>query len=189
MEFVANGLEGTRMETISTAAGVNKSLIYRHFNNKDFLYREVLRRAYEKVRRAEAELDLPAEPLAALDSIVSFTLRYYIEHPDFLVLIGVENLNLGVHLAQIDREALDVKGLVARYQRIIDEGKAKGVFRDGLDPIDLYMVVASQCWFTVATVHTFGITFEMDVLCDENIRHREKLIRDIARRYVSVSLP
>lgn len=40
MEFVANGLEGTRMETISTAAGVNKSLIYRHFNNKDFLYRK-----------------------------------------------------------------------------------------------------------------------------------------------------
>ena len=37
-EFAANGLAGARTETIATAAGVNKALIYYYFESKEKLY-------------------------------------------------------------------------------------------------------------------------------------------------------
>lgn len=183
IQFVANGLEGTRMEAIAAEAGVNKSLVYRHFGNREQLYRDVLRRAYQKMRDAEAALQLPDDPLLALDRLVSFTLQYYLENPDFLILVGIENLKQGEHLRQIDREGLHVSSLLDIVRRIIRTGEEQGLFRSGLDPVEFYMVVSSQCWFTVATKHTFSITFDMDVQDPANIARRRALICDNVRRY------
>lgn len=183
-QFVANGLEGTRMETIATEAGVNKSLVYRHFGSREQLYREVLSRAYRDVREAEARLVLPADPLAALDTLVGFTLGYYLANPDFLVLVGIENLKKGEHLRQIGRDGLHVSSLVGILNRIISAGARDGLFRHDLDAMELYMIMASQCWFTVATVHTFGITFDIDMLASARLARRESIIKDSVRRYV-----
>ncbi|TPE48967.1 TetR/AcrR family transcriptional regulator [Amaricoccus solimangrovi] len=181
--FVAVGLDGARMETIAAEAGVNKALVYRHFGGREQLYREVLRRAYEKVRQAEVELSLPEDPVEALDRLVAFTFQYYIDNPDFLILVGIENLNGGAHLRRVGQEGLHVSSLLDILRRILDAGVARGIFREGLDPMEFYMVVASQCWFTVATSHTFGITFDVDVLSPGSIARRRALICDNVRRY------
>lgn len=183
VQFVANGLEGTRMEAIAAEAGVNKSLVYRHFGNREQLYREVLRNTYQKMRDAEAALELPEDPLQALDRLVSFTLQYYLENPDFLILVGIENLNQGQHLRQIARDSLHVSSLLDILRRITRAGVAQGLFRSGLDPVEFYMVISSQCWFTVATKHTFGITFDLDVMQPAYIARRRALICDNVRRY------
>jgi AcrR family transcriptional regulator len=183
-QFVANGLEGTRMEAVAQEAGVNKALVYRHFVSRENLYREVLGRSYEQVRSAEAELVLPDDPQEAIDTLVSFTLHYYIANPDFLVLVGIENLNRGAHLREVSADQLRTTNLVKMIEEVIACGVERGVFRTGLDPADLYMVLSSQCWFTVATQFTFGFTFKMDVLSADNIAKREKLICDNVRRWV-----
>lgn len=121
--------------------------------------------------------------MLALDRLVSFTLQYYLENPDFLILVGIENLKQGEHLRQIDREGLHVSSLLDIVRRIIRTGEEQGLFRSGLDPVEFYMVVSSQCWFTVATKHTFGITFDMDVQDPANIARRRALICDNVRRY------
>lgn len=183
-QFVTNGLEGTRMEAIAAAAGLNKSLVYRHYGTREQLYREVLSAAYADVRDAEANLILPSDPLQALDQIVAFTFRYYIANPDFLVLVGIENLNGGEHLRAVDRSNLHVSSLMEILGRVIHDGTASGLFREDLDPIELYIAVASQAWFTVATRHTFGITFEVDVIAKDALDRRERLIQDNLRRIV-----
>jgi AcrR family transcriptional regulator len=183
-QFVANGLEGTRMEAIATEAGVNKSLVYRHFGSREQLYRDVLSKAYRDVREAEARLVLPTDPLAALDTLVSFTLGYYLANPDFLVLVGIENLKKGEHLRQIGRDGVQVSSLIGILNRIISSGTRDGLFRDDLDAMELYMIMASQCWFTVATMHTFGITFDVDMFASAGLRRREAIIKDSVRRYV-----
>lgn len=183
-QFVANGLEGTRMEAIATEAGVNKSLVYRHFTDRETLFRHVLQLAYEHLRSAEAALELPNDPLEALDRIASFTLRYYIENPEFLMLVGIENIVKGRHLRESNREDMLVPSLIKILAQVIAQGEASGTFRHGLDPADLFNVICSQCWFTVVTQHTFGFTFEMDVLSPQNVAHREMLIRDNVRRWV-----
>jgi len=183
-QFVANGLEGTRMEAVALEAGVNKALVYRHFLNRENLYREVLGRSYEQVRSAESELILPDDPLRAIDTLVSFTLHYYIKNPDFLVLVGIENLNRGTHLCEISADQLRTTNLVTMIEDVITRGVERGVFRGGLDAADLYTVLSSQCWFTVATQFTFGFTFKMDVLNADNVAKREQLICDNVRRWV-----
>ena len=182
-QFVANGLEGTRMEVIAAEAGVNKSLVYRHYGNREQLYREVLMRAYARVREAEAALELPDDPVEALDRLVSFTLDYYLKNPDFLILVGIENLKHGEHLRQIRHEGLHVSSLLNIIRRIIHAGVEQKLFRETLDPVDFYMVISAQCWFTVATQHTFGITFGVDVLDPENVIKRRALICDSVRRF------
>lgn len=183
-QFVANGLEGTRMEVIASEAGVNKSLVYRHFGNREQLYREVLNAAYNRMRDAEAALEMPEDPVEALDRMVCFTLDYYIANPDFLILVGIENLKQGEHLRQIRKEGLlKVSSLLDIIRRITQAGIQKNLFRDTLDPVDFYMVISSQCWFTVATQHTFGITFDLDVMRPDSIATRRALICDNVRRF------
>lgn len=183
-QFVACGLEGTRMEAIAAEAGVNKSLVYRHFGNRENLYREVLFRAYERIRSAEARLPLDDDPLVAVDRIVSFTLHYAIENPDFLVLVGIENLNRGEYLKQIARERLQISSLIGMLASVIRRGTEAGLFRQGLDPAEIYTVICSQCWFTVSTQYTFGFTFQVDVMAKENVMRREVLIQDNVRRWM-----
>lgn len=56
-------------------------------------------------RRAEVDPRLPEDPVEALDRLVTFTLQYYVDNPDFLILVGIENLNGGAYLRGIGQEA------------------------------------------------------------------------------------
>jgi TetR/AcrR family transcriptional regulator len=49
-EFAANGLAGARTETIATAAGVNKALLYYYFESKEKLYAATLEMVSARVR-------------------------------------------------------------------------------------------------------------------------------------------
>lgn len=185
-QFVQHGLEGTRIETIATVSGVNKALIYRHFGDRETLYRAILEEAYKKVRAAEAELVLPDDPFEAMEQLVSFTFEYYVKNPDFLALIGVENLNRGKHLALIDTQELKIESLRKILSDIIKRGKKTAVFRNDLREDSLYMMVSGLCWFTIATAHTFSITFELDVLERGELDRRKSEIIDAVFRYVKV---
>jgi TetR/AcrR family transcriptional regulator len=49
-EFAANGLAGARTESIATAAGVNKALLYYYFESKEKLYAATLEMVSARVR-------------------------------------------------------------------------------------------------------------------------------------------
>ncbi|WP_116599786.1 TetR/AcrR family transcriptional regulator [Primorskyibacter marinus] len=183
-QFVKNGLEGTRIETIATRAGVNKALIYRHFGDRENLYRAVLEEAYHKVRAAEAKLKLAEDPCEALEQLVAFTFEYYVRNPDFLALVGVENLNHGRHLAQIDTEVLKISSLRRILGDIISRGIERDLFREDLREDSLYLMISGLCWFTVATAHTFSITFEIDILERKELDRRKAEIVEAVFRFV-----
>jgi AcrR family transcriptional regulator len=183
-QFVTNGLEGTRIETIAARSGVNKALIYRHFGSRENLYRKVLEDAYHKVRVAEAKLALPPDPFDALEQLVSFTFEYYVANPDFLALVSVENLNHGKHLSQINTDELKISSLRNILADIISKGQETEVFRDELRQDSLYMMVSGLCWFTVATAHSFSITFEVDILERKELDQRKLEIIDAVFRFV-----
>jgi TetR/AcrR family transcriptional regulator len=49
-EFAAHGKAGARVDRIAQLAGVNKAMIYYHFQSKDNLYMEVIREFYGHIR-------------------------------------------------------------------------------------------------------------------------------------------
>jgi len=58
-EYAERGRDGVRIEQVAVRAGVNKSLIYRHFENRDKLFEAALQSVFTK--RFELLEDLPEE--------------------------------------------------------------------------------------------------------------------------------
>src|SRR5688572_32749086 len=95
-EFAALGFGGARVDAIAAQADINKRMLYHYFGNKHDLYLAVLEEAYAAIRAAENEL-VPRQgsPANAMRKLILFTWRYYREHPDFLSLLAMENVNQG----------------------------------------------------------------------------------------------
>ncbi|WP_306410765.1 TetR/AcrR family transcriptional regulator [Ectorhizobium quercum] len=182
-EFVANGLSGATMESIAKAAGVNKALVYRHFERKELLFQRVLVMAYRRLRDMEANLEFSDDPVAALEELCSFTLHYYLENPNFLVLVGVENLHKGENLRSVAREELAISKLIRVVTGLLAKGERAGAFRPGLDPVDLWLTLSSLCWFSVAGAYTVDITFGRNIHQPAEAEARLAVIKDVIRRY------
>lgn len=58
-EFAERGRDGVRMEQVAARAGLNKSLVYRHFENRDKLFEAAFESVFSK--RFELLEDLPTD--------------------------------------------------------------------------------------------------------------------------------
>lgn len=184
-EFAKKGLAGARIDEIAAATKTSKRMIYYYFGNKEGLYIAVLEAAYRGMRTIEANLHLQdLAPEAALRRLVAFTVDHQFANPDFIRLVMNENMHLGSHLAQsseiqrLNVPAID--GLRDLYER----GVADGVFRRGLDPLELHMSISALSCFNVANRHTFSLIFKRDLDTPAAIAGRRQHIVDMVVRYV-----
>jgi len=93
-EFTAKGLSGARVDTIAKRAGVNKRMLYHYFGDKEGLYLAVLEATYAAIRTAEVGLNLrDLGPVDGMRKLVLFTWQYFIDHPEFLSLLGTFKVN------------------------------------------------------------------------------------------------
>lgn len=53
--FARTGYRATSMEDIAAASGITKLIVYRHFDSKEELYRQVLERVHERMREVFLE--------------------------------------------------------------------------------------------------------------------------------------
>ena len=123
-EFADHGFGGARMEAIAERGEVDKKLIYYYFVGKDELFLAVLEQTYADIRAAEAELHLEAgDPLQAIKSLVEFTWRYYLAHPEFLALLNSENMHRAGHLKRSARIRQMNSPLIAMLAEVLRRGE------------------------------------------------------------------
>src|SRR3984885_4285116 len=80
-EFAERGLSGARVDRIAERTQTSKRMLYYYFGDKEGLYRAVLLSYYQRLRSAEATLDLAHQPpLMALQSLVEFTFDYHLKN-------------------------------------------------------------------------------------------------------------
>jgi AcrR family transcriptional regulator len=184
-EFCAHGFGGARVDAIAARAGANKRLLYHYFGNKEDLYRAVLLDAYAEIRRGERELNLEAlDPLEAMDRLVRFTFRHFLANPWFTRLLASENLQGAAFLRSLpDIPALH-SPLVDQIRTILAEGAARGVFRDRVDPIQLYISIAALGYFYVSNMQTLSVIFARDLGATSMIQEREAQAVDMVRAYL-----
>ncbi len=164
-EFAEHGLGGARMDRIAERAGVNKRLIYYYFENKESLFTAVLELAYDNIRSQERQLNLTqVEPTEAIRRLVSFTWNYYIEHPEFLTLLNSENLHRARHLKTSSKVRSLNSPLIEALGDVLERGGRLGVFRAGVDPVQLYISIASLSYFYLSNVHTLSTIFGRELL-------------------------
>ena len=163
--FARAGLGGARVEDIATRAGVNVGLLYYYYGSKDALFVAVLERAYAMIREAERALELDTvEPEEGVRRLVEFSWNYYFSHPEFITLLNSENLHPGRHLEGSTRVAELHSPLLELIRRLLERGARKRVFRRGVDPMQLYITIASLGYFYLSNRHTLSAIFERDLM-------------------------
>ena len=160
VEFSEQGHAGARIDAIAARAGVSKPLIYNYFGDKNALYAAALREAYVQIRAGERALDLEhADPEDAIRALVGFTLEHFVSKPWFISMLNTENLRGGTTIRAL-RDVTEIQSpLVARLREVLERGAAVGRFRSGIDPVDLYITIASLCYFPVSNAHTLRVVF------------------------------
>ncbi|MNE27974.1 HTH-type transcriptional repressor NicS [compost metagenome] len=149
-------------------------MIYEYFDNKDGLFQAVLEDAYQNIRNAERKLKLQElEPLQAMTRLVSFTWDYYLKNPHFLTLVNSENLYKGVHL----KKARDTMGemhapMIQMVSDILDRGVAQGVFKPGVDPIQLTISIAAVSYYYLNNRFTGSVIYGFDLASPEALQAR-----------------
>jgi AcrR family transcriptional regulator len=184
-EFAQHGLGGARVDRIAERADVNKRLIYYYFTSKDELFLAVLEQAYADIREAETQLHLRDMPPAqAIQQLTQFTWEYYIAHPEFLTLLNSENLHQGRHLAMSGRVRDMNSPLIQTLGEILERGRAEGLFRGGIDPIQLYVSIAGMAYFYLSNNHTLSAIFGRDLMTPKAHHERLSHMCDVILGYV-----
>jgi AcrR family transcriptional regulator len=180
-EFARRGLGGARVDRIAARAGANKRMLYYYFGNKDDLFLHVLEAAYARIRNAEKALRLEdTDPEEAIRRLVAFSWNYCLAHPEFLTLLNSENLHRGRHIRRSRRIAAMHSPLVAAIREVLARGARAGRFRDGVDPVQLYISIAALGYFYLSNRYTLSAIFQRDLMSPrhraERLRHMTELV-------------
>lgn len=179
-EFSAHGFQGGRTDRIALGAGVGKRMIFHYFVSKDGLFAAVLEETYSKIRQAEAGLELRnRSPEEAIAVLVGFSFDWFIDHPEFVPILNEENLHRGRHLSTSRRAAVMTMPLVDQLHSILKLGEEQGVFRKGVDPVDLYISIAGISYFYFSNQHTLGSIFDQDFMNTERINMRRQHVIEL----------
>ena len=172
-EFAKNGLGGARVDDIAEKAKANKRMIYHYFESKEGLFQTVLEEAYLDIRSAEQKLHLEdLDPKAALEQLVRFTWEYYLKNPEFLTLVNSENLHRAKHLKKSDIVKSSSRKLVGMVSEILERGVEAGVFRSGIDPVQLNITIAAVGYYYLTNRFTGSIIYERDLMAKDALEDR-----------------
>lgn len=173
-DFAERGLAGARIDTIAERAGINKRLIYYYFGGKDELFRAVLELAYVRIRAAERSLELESvPPVEGVRRLIAFTWQYYLDHPEFLTLLNTENLHRAAHLKDAPRVRELNSPLIEALGNVLERGRRDGVFRGGVDAVQLYVSIAGLAYFYLSNTYTLSAIFGRDLMTPK--AHSERL--------------
>ena len=164
-EFARLGLGGARVDEIAAKADANKRMIYHYFGSKEELFKVVLEEAYLDIRGAEQNLELDRlPPREALLKLVRFTWNYYLDNPEFIRLVNSENLHLARHIKGSERLRTASRRFVGMVGDILRRGEEQGVFRKGIDPVQLNITIAAIGYYYLTNRHTGEFLFEFEFM-------------------------
>jgi hypothetical protein len=177
---------GLRASYLKAAKRLTRDLIDAGVNTLVFTRS---RRAVEilvRYLRDDLDEDGPADldPEEALRKLVAFTVDYQLANPDFIRLVMNENIHRGEFLAQSTAiQKLNVPAIHA-VKDVYQRGVKQGVFRPGLDPVDLHMSISALSFFNVANHHTFSLIFKRDLESPRAVTSRRNSIVEMVVRFV-----
>jgi len=163
-EFSTHGFGGARVDRIATTAEVSKPMIYNYFGDKDALYKAALKEAYVQIRAGESEIATEhMDPEEAIHELTRFTMEHFVRKPWFISMLNTENLRKGEAIREIEDVVEIQSTMIEQMGNILERGVANGQFRSGIDPVKLYIMMASLCFFPVSNQHTLRVVFEVPI--------------------------
>jgi TetR/AcrR family transcriptional regulator len=178
-EFAISGYHGASIERICRRAGVSKQILIHHFGSKSNAHLAVLEAAYRASRAQDGQLQADdADPAEALRAFVGHAFDHLHANRDFVSLLCDENVNKGRHIRR-SKTLQDVYApLVAGLGSILHRGERAGVFRPGVDPLQLYVSISALCFFTFSNTYTLSAVFGRDLMAPDALAERRRHVID-----------
>jgi TetR/AcrR family transcriptional regulator len=187
-EFALKGLDGARVDEVARRSGVNKTLLYQYVGNKDDLFTAALEAAYQSIRERQHEfLVRQMDPETGVRQLVHLLMSIWVEHQDYGKLLASENFHGGKHVKKSKLIGEMYQQLIDALTDLLKRGEALGVFRSGIDAIDLYISISGLSAYYVAHQHTLNAIFHFDALQPRRLQQRENHIVDMILRYVRLN--
>ncbi|WP_319567336.1 TetR/AcrR family transcriptional regulator [Cohaesibacter marisflavi] len=184
-EFAAKGLSGARVDAIAARTRTTKPMIYYHFGSKEKLYAAVMEEAYGGVRSKEQGLHLDAlPPEEAMRRLVEVTFDHHAEHPEYVRLVSVENIEMGRHIT--GRQSLVERNAIAiqTVSDLLERGAKAGVFRKDINPWHLHFLISSFCFMRVSNRYSWRAVFDIDLWDEAEVPAQRDMIVETILRYV-----
>jgi AcrR family transcriptional regulator len=160
-------------------------MIYYYFGGKEQLYAAVLEEQYGGMRDAEQALRLEHLPPAeAMRKLVEVTFDYHAAHPEFVRLVSVENIHEGRQVRSSETIRQRNAAVIGTITALLARGEREGVFRRGVDPLDLHMLISSFCFYRVSNRHTLGAIFGRDLRDPACVAAQRRMIVEAVLRYL-----
>lgn len=184
-EFVEKGLSGASVNEIAARTRTTKPMIYYYFQSKEQLYTAVMEEAYGGMRGVEQDLALDrSPPTEAMRRLVEATFDYHADHPDYVRLICIENIHGARHIANLPAIAERNATVIAILRGLLDRGVSAGVFRAGVEPIDLHLLISSFCFYRLSNRHSWGAIFAVDLQAPERRAAQRRMIVEAVLAYL-----
>lgn len=163
-EFCQHGFTGARVERISRRSRTNPRMIYHYFGNKEGLYLAVLESVYGEIRKLERQLELSSlPPVEGMERLIGFTFDFFAERRDFIALIANENILKAKYLKRLPSIQAMTRPLADAIRDLLERGAREGVFRPGVDPVQLYVSIVAQSKLHISNRHTLSVLFDQDL--------------------------
>jgi TetR/AcrR family transcriptional regulator len=177
-EFSANGLAGARMDQIASVAGVNKALLYYHFDSKDKLYAAALEMIAIKTRDATmAQFLREASPgervlrtaLNHFDRILAQTEFQSLMQQEMMRLHKGESGAMNVLIQRV------FAPMIAMYQSMVREGIASGELIE-VDWLQIHLASLGTNVFYFMSSHLWRQLLPYDPFSPEVLAERRRTI-------------
>jgi AcrR family transcriptional regulator len=177
-EFSDKGFAGARIDEIAEKTNSSKRMIYYYFGGKEGLYQAVLEQSYAGIREREQAQNFDAMTAEeAMRALIVHTFDYHMAHPEFVRLVMNENILHGAHIEAVSGIKNRNRSVVNALQRMLDKGIEEGVFREGVDPLDLHMTMSALCFFNVSNRYTLRAIFGVDTsVAKARTKRREQVV-------------
>jgi AcrR family transcriptional regulator len=161
-------------------------MIYYYFGGKEQLYIAALERAYAQIRDAEQTIDVAhLDPAAAIRTLAELTFDHHEAHPDFIRLVSIENIHRAEHIAKSGvLQRLNTR-VVDLIERILQTGRAQGIFAREVEALDLHMLISAYCVFRLANRYTFGAIFGRDLADRARREQYRRMLGDVVVAYLT----
>ncbi|OAN38622.1 TetR/AcrR family transcriptional regulator [Mycolicibacterium iranicum] len=178
--FAESGYSGARVDEIAERTRTSKRMVYYYFGGKEGLYMAVLESAYRGIREAEQRLQVDhVDPVVAMRRLAELTFDHHLDHQAFVRLVAIENIHRGEYISRLDSLRTLGQPATSLLDEILRNGVERGVFRRGVDSLDVHLLISAYCVFQVANRYTFGFLFDVDFTEPARRAHLRQMIGDI----------
>lgn len=184
-EFALRGYDGARVGAVVKRAKCNINLVYHYFGNKEKLFIAVMERAYANIRSHHKDMELrEAQPEDAMRGLIASTFRMFVDSPEVIGLLASENINRARHIKNSPLIISMYDALLDFIGETLDRGVAKGVFRSGVDPTELFISINAEGYFYLSNHHTLGVILHQDFMTEQRLLKREAFITDVIMSFL-----